>query len=173
MHSISHISDRQTQSDTQPIHIEACVLLVPVSDEMTSDVWNFIISSSLFNIWLTSVLAFTILRWICRKIVFRLPPNFTYLFFDTFGQSFGTGGNGNYVNHAERILVFSIALFSMLASALFSGGLLVQFTLSPKQQQFTKLEDLAYENSKLQVLLSKELGPTEMHMTNLKMYVLI
>lgn len=79
---------------------------------------------------------------------------FSYIFFDTYGLSFGTGGNGGSgVNRPERIIKYFIGIFCILSGILFSGGLLVQFTFTSHIQKYNNIEDLAYENSKLTVNL--------------------
>lgn len=130
--------------------------------EMTA-VWGRLIASPLFSVWASAIAVFSALRLIVRtkspnldaRKLYTSKNDLLYIFFDTFGLSFGTSSAHGVHAISEHIIVTFLSVFCILASIFCSGFLFEQMATSTFEPKIKTFEDVL--NSSLDLYIDNEL----------------
>lgn len=145
MHFSSYGFNSQTYYPMYPHDITKFVLVVPNIQVKTSNSVKTILGSPLICVWSIGILLCTLLRLALNKM-HRNSANTNenvYVFFNTFGLSFGTTANNSTRTWSQKCLAITISIFGLL-SGIFCGGLLFQqMTLYKSMPAINCLDDIA------------------------------
>lgn len=146
-----------------PYDVMSYLTIVPNEMMENTAVWDRLISSPLFSVWASSIAVFSAMRivvrtkstnWKFRKL-HTSENDLLYIFFDTFGLSFGTTSAHGVHALSEQIIVTFLSLFCILASIFCSGFLFEQMTTSTYIPKIKTFEDVL--NSSLDLYIDNEL----------------
>lgn len=134
------------------------VIIVPNDRNEQSTVSNELLSSPLFKVWASSIILFTVMRIMIRKLYPERDIQHTsqnaliYIFFNTFGLSFGTTSAHGASNLTEKIVVLFVSIFCILSGIFCTGFLLVKMTSSKNVPKINSIAELM-EHPELTVII--------------------
>lgn len=132
------------------------IIVVPNQMDRKSTLFLSIIQMPLISVWALAILIFAIFRKIIRSVLKTKYNDFSAIFFNTFGISFGaTSANSSLVSSSENLTIWFLSLFAMLASLLCSGMLFTEFSTSLIMPSINSLNDLA-KNPHIEIWMPKE-----------------
>lgn len=117
-----------------------------------------ILEMPLISVWAFAILIFSICRKILRSVLKSKYNEFSSIFFNTFGLTFGTAGGSNnttLISGSEQLLLWFLSLFAIMANILCSGMLFKEFSTSLLMPSINSLDDLG-KNPNMEVLMPTE-----------------
>lgn len=125
--------------------MENYVIVVPNKLERKTKLLISILEMPLISVWAFAIIIFSIFRKILRTVLKSKYNDFSSIFLNTFGLSFGTAGdsaNSKMISSSEQLLIWFLSVFAMLASNLCSGMLFTEFSTSLLMPSINSLVDL-------------------------------
>lgn len=138
--------------------MEKYIIVVANQMEPKSTVLLSMIQMPLISVWALAILIFAVFRKIIRTVLRSKYNDFSTIFLNTFGLSFGTAGdsaNASLVSSSENLLIWFLSVFAMLASLLCSGMLFTEFSTSLLIPRINSLQDLG-NNPHIEIWMPRE-----------------
>lgn len=126
------------------------VIIVPSNFKEQSSIGDKLLKSPLFSVWTLCVGLITLTRIVIRRffafnynISTNSSPNeYIYIFFNTFGLSFGATTVQGATTKSEKTIVLFLSVFCVVAGILCTGFLLEQVMITKTEQKIDSLEEL-------------------------------
>lgn len=138
--------------------MEQYIIVVANQMERKSTVFLSMMQMPLISVWALAILIFAVFRKIFRFVLQTKYNDFSTIFLNTFGLSFGTAGdsaNASLVSSSENLLIWFLSVFAVLASLLCSGMLFTEFSTSQLIPTINSLEDLG-KNPQIDIWMPRE-----------------
>lgn len=142
------------------------VIIVPSDIKEHLGIGDMLLKSPLFTVWAICVGVITLSRMVIRRL-FAFNSQFdkrnssqnafVYIFFDTFGLSFGATSAQGAESKTEKAIVLFLSIFCIVAGILCTGFLLEQLIETKAEQKINSLEQLIFEED-LDIVLPSDLN---------------
>lgn len=145
LESVIKLNANTRQQLLYPHEMEKFIIVVPNQVQRKLTFFVSFLQMPLINVWALAIIIFTIFRKILRSVLKTKYNEFSSILFNTFGLSFGTaGGSANtiHISSSEKLLIWFLSLFAMLASMLCNGWIFTEFATSLLVPSINSLDDL-------------------------------
>lgn len=141
------------------------VIIVPSDIKEQMGIGDMLLKSPLFSVWAICVGVLSIIRMVIRRLFAfnnkfdkrnRSQNAFVYIFFNTFGLSFGATSAQGAESRTEKAIVLFLSIFCIVAGILCTGFLLEQLIETRTEQKINSLEQLLLEE-KVDIVLPNDL----------------